>query len=253
MISNLLLSVTDVSYVMIQPMRTSTVKAMLIPRKELPLTIPKPDLSSSTALLRYQRFSDLRSSDTHIVADSSSPVVNLSLDPMLVGTDAAEPISPACAECVTDCIKPTCPAAEITPQCTDQCVVIACSDPNHDQMNCNGAVDNTHCDIACDSAVDCAGCPGFEDFVRFFCRACGGGGILIFIHREFSFIVAQIIIRISPSPKPILRTLSTGLLLLISPSKPYSADVESKIRIQPQAAMFHPLQNLPISCITRYL
>lgn len=68
------------------------------------------------------------------------------------------------ASCV-DCTEPICPSREITSQCTDQCVVIACNDPDHGEMSCHGRESNLHCDLICDGAANCTDCNGFDDFV----------------------------------------------------------------------------------------
>ncbi|KAJ3571817.1 hypothetical protein NP233_g3497 [Leucocoprinus birnbaumii] len=44
-------------------------------------------------------------------------------------------------------------------QCTDQCVVVACSDPEHSSLN-------SHCDFVCDSETNCADCNGFNAFLQ---------------------------------------------------------------------------------------
>lgn len=67
--------------------------------------------------------------------------------------------SDTCAECHLQ--APSCSAVPLTPQCTDQCVVVACNDPAHGQMSCHDA---QHCD----DIVDCTDCNGFEEFVSLF-------------------------------------------------------------------------------------
>ncbi|GLB41784.1 putative C2H2-type zinc finger [Lyophyllum shimeji] len=65
-----------------------------------------------------------------------------------------------------DCVEPLYPSTEITSQCTDQCVVIACNDPDHDQANqCHGTGD-LHCDLVCEGAADCTDCDGFDEFLQ---------------------------------------------------------------------------------------
>ncbi|KII87429.1 hypothetical protein PLICRDRAFT_113115 [Plicaturopsis crispa FD-325 SS-3] len=49
------------------------------------------------------------------------------------------------------------PAVGITPECTDQCVVVACNDPAHIDMNCHAGPDH---------AIDCTDCTGLEDFLQ---------------------------------------------------------------------------------------
>ncbi|KAF8956924.1 hypothetical protein BDZ97DRAFT_141232 [Flammula alnicola] len=66
-----------------------------------------------------------------------------------------------------DCTEPLCSSSNaLTAQCTDQCVVIACSDPDHTQSICDGAGPHTHCDLVCDEAVDCVDCHGFDAFLQ---------------------------------------------------------------------------------------
>jgi hypothetical protein len=62
----------------------------------------------------------------------------------------------ACADCHV--------VPSMTSQCTDQCVVVACSDeaPICD-MECPG----NHCDLVCEDASNCKDCNGFDEFVRF--------------------------------------------------------------------------------------
>lgn len=74
--------------------------------------------------------------------------------------------SPAAVECA-DCHQ-VCPAVanELTSQCTDQCVVVACHDPTHDvPLDCTSHENSGRCDLGCDSATDCLDCSGFDAFV----------------------------------------------------------------------------------------
>jgi len=68
-------------------------------------------------------------------------------------------IPPECGEpnCLTDVV--------LTAQCTDQCVVIACSDPNHALSICDKEGPHHHCDLVCDETTDCTDCHGFDAFV----------------------------------------------------------------------------------------
>jgi hypothetical protein len=64
----------------------------------------------------------------------------------------------------TDCDDDVCPVSdELTAQCTDQCVVIACDDPDH---NCGGQRNPAHCTLGCDRNTNCVDCNGFDAFVR---------------------------------------------------------------------------------------
>ncbi|KAF5362573.1 hypothetical protein D9756_002491 [Leucocoprinus leucothites] len=71
------------------------------------------------------------------------------------------PISvPGCADCSPECTESMCSTSgHLTSQCTDQCVVIACSDPEHSSLN-------SSCDFICDSEADCAGCNGLDAFIQ---------------------------------------------------------------------------------------
>ncbi|KAF8202468.1 hypothetical protein BJ912DRAFT_944900 [Pholiota molesta] len=58
------------------------------------------------------------------------------------------------------------PADQLTAQCTDQCVVIACSNPDHPESICPRTGSHTQCDFVCDEAVDCVDCHGFDAFLQ---------------------------------------------------------------------------------------
>lgn len=78
-----------------------------------------------------------------------------------------------CVDCTTgaelECEEAQCvPTSELTAQCTDQCVVIACCDPDHAESICNGGNTHNHCDLGCDDGIDCGDCLGFDNFVRLF-------------------------------------------------------------------------------------
>src|ERR1700722_11155212 len=81
--------------------------------------------------------------------------------PFVGGTGTG--LSTTCADCVNECTKPSCPAVELTAQCTDKCVVIACTDISHGETTCPG--DDKR---ICDTAANCLDCTGFEEFVRYF-------------------------------------------------------------------------------------
>lgn len=81
------------------------------------------------------------------------------------------PAHTPCVDCATganfECEEPKCiPTSGLTAQCTDQCVVIACCDPDHAESICNGGNTHTHCDLGCDDGIDCGDCLGFDNFVR---------------------------------------------------------------------------------------
>lgn len=53
------------------------------------------------------------------------------------------------------------PFNALTAQCTNQCVVVACSDPDHGQAVCENY--GSHND--CDDTADCTDCTSFDAFV----------------------------------------------------------------------------------------
>ncbi|KAF7356739.1 hypothetical protein MVEN_01008900 [Mycena venus] len=62
----------------------------------------------------------------------------------------------ACADC--HAVPST-----MTSQCTDQCVVVACSDEDPIcDMECPG----NHCDLVCEDASNCKDCNGFDEFLQ---------------------------------------------------------------------------------------
>ncbi|KAJ7155564.1 hypothetical protein C8R43DRAFT_1000431 [Mycena crocata] len=54
-----------------------------------------------------------------------------------------------------------CHVAPMTNQCTDQCVVVPCSDEAADCV-CPG----NHCDLVCEDATNCTDCNGFDEFLQ---------------------------------------------------------------------------------------
>ncbi|KAG0709239.1 hypothetical protein DFH29DRAFT_887184 [Suillus ampliporus] len=64
------------------------------------------------------------------------------------------------------CQEAACPIPEITSQCTDQCVVVACNDPTHPEPSCHVAGGDVICDSACVPDEECIDCSGLEELVR---------------------------------------------------------------------------------------
>lgn len=68
-----------------------------------------------------------------------------------------------CVDCTTaaECPEPSCPTSdELTPLCTDQCVVVACSDPEHIPSplpRCG--------DLSYDNTPPCVDCDGIQNLV----------------------------------------------------------------------------------------
>ena len=76
--------------------------------------------------------------------------------------DSASPCiaaSSPCADCNT---LPGCATSELTAQCTDQCVVIVCNDPDHGEASCGGDTEYAQCDPTCNEIYSC---NGFDTFV----------------------------------------------------------------------------------------
>ncbi|KAJ7043459.1 hypothetical protein C8F04DRAFT_1207375 [Mycena alexandri] len=53
--------------------------------------------------------------------------------------------------------------AQITAQCTPECVIVPCSD---DAPVCDGVCPGNHCDLVCEDASNCKDCTGFENFLE---------------------------------------------------------------------------------------
>src|SRR6266545_3653360 len=72
-------------------------------------------------------------------------------------------IAETCSDCTMtqQCSEPLCsPSNALTTQCTDQCVVIACDDPDHGVSLCDKRDTDNHCN----STVDCTDCHGLDAF-----------------------------------------------------------------------------------------
>ncbi|KAI0793937.1 hypothetical protein C8Q74DRAFT_544575 [Fomes fomentarius] len=108
-------------------------------------------VSPSTGQPSYEHFSALRS--THDAqADISSmfePVCSASENCSFVPEDVE------CEECAQVCEDASC-AVELTPQCTDQCVVVACSDAHHASSPCDGPIGTSQCGKECPGEFDCS-------------------------------------------------------------------------------------------------
>ncbi|KAI9064104.1 hypothetical protein FKP32DRAFT_1569942 [Trametes sanguinea] len=68
----------------------------------------------------------------------------------------------ACDECAQECDGAAC-AVELTSQCTDQCVVVACTDEHHDPATCEENLAGAACSKECFGEADCA---VFEELFR---------------------------------------------------------------------------------------
>ncbi|RPD76584.1 hypothetical protein L226DRAFT_460810 [Lentinus tigrinus ALCF2SS1-7] len=67
-----------------------------------------------------------------------------------------------CEECAQVCEDASC-SVEFTSQCTDQCVVVACSDPHHEAEACGQSAGGSDCGKQCTGELDCT---VFEEFLR---------------------------------------------------------------------------------------
>src|SRR5262249_51751197 len=68
----------------------------------------------------------------------------------------------SCVDCITasECPEPSCSTSdELTSFCTDQCVVVACSDPEH------GPDSHYRCDLGHDNTPPCVDCDEIQSFV----------------------------------------------------------------------------------------
>lgn len=134
---------------------------------------------SSSASLRisppYHKLSDLRTRNTYLfmqLHDQSFrpydlPDFDAGMD---CGDSSIHPLYPPCSHCpqgsTNQCKEAACPILEMTSQCTDQCVVVACNDPTHPEPSCHVADDDVVCDGACVPDEDCGNCSGLEELVR---------------------------------------------------------------------------------------
>lgn len=75
-------------------------------------------------------------------------------------------IQPPCVDCSIppECPEPSC-AVELTAQCTEECVVIACNDPNHTESICPIDTTQTHCNFLCEQTANCTDCTDFAHLV----------------------------------------------------------------------------------------
>ncbi|KAI0272774.1 hypothetical protein BC834DRAFT_362681 [Gloeopeniophorella convolvens] len=74
----------------------------------------------------------------HSLAHSSPPFHHMDLS------------SSACAECIVDCHDAAC-EGELGERCTDQCVIVACDNPDHENMQCS----RENCKATCEDPTHC--------------------------------------------------------------------------------------------------
>ncbi|KAH7890739.1 hypothetical protein F5I97DRAFT_1798726 [Phlebopus sp. FC_14] len=93
------------------------------------------------------------------LASGSSSNKNINLYSPYFQCNQCPPASRSCTE--ASCIIP-----EITEECTEECLVVACDDPNHPDSNCQVTSGTTVCDGSCVTAIDCVECPGLNEFLQ---------------------------------------------------------------------------------------
>lgn len=60
---------------------------------------------------------------------------------------------------------PSCLIPEFTAECTDECLVLACDDPDHGAQTCLVTDGSTPCDGTCIAAAACNDCTGLDAIV----------------------------------------------------------------------------------------
>lgn len=130
--------------------------------------------ASSTIYTPYHNLSDLRTRNNYLSmqleSHSYSDCCLPASDAIRRGDQLHSP-HPRCARCpqletpMDQCEEEACPILDITSQCTEKCVVVACDDPTHPGPSCHVAGGDTVCDSTCSLDEDCVDCTGLEEFV----------------------------------------------------------------------------------------
>ncbi|KAI9464181.1 hypothetical protein HD554DRAFT_2122369 [Boletus coccyginus] len=74
-----------------------------------------------------------------------------------------------CDQCLppsASCTQPSCPIPEFTPECTDECLVLACDDPDHDSQACLVTNGEIACDGTCIAAAACNDCTELDEILQ---------------------------------------------------------------------------------------
>ncbi|KAF8845157.1 hypothetical protein BDN67DRAFT_962094 [Paxillus ammoniavirescens] len=71
-----------------------------------------------------------------------------------------------CPQETAPCGETSCLIPEITSECTNECLVVACDDLNHVGSKCHVIDGSTLCDGGCIPATNCADCPGLEEILQ---------------------------------------------------------------------------------------
>lgn len=135
-------------------------------------------LSSSTSLTispPSHTLSDLRTRNNYLFMQlhdhSFRPYIFPGLDTGMNREDSSmHPLYPPCSHCLqgsmNQCKEGACLIPEMTSQCTDQCVVVACNDPTHPEPSCHNADGDIICNSACLPDEDCGDCSGLEELLQ---------------------------------------------------------------------------------------
>ncbi|KAI0923843.1 hypothetical protein AcW1_006688 [Taiwanofungus camphoratus] len=130
--------------------------------------------SQPPSLSTLQHFSDLRTTNQRAFAamqtDNFRPKV--AGDCPCMKTGGTPPL--ACEQCVHECDSTPCTVA-LSAECTDQCVVVACSQDHHGVGPCDSAHPDQPCepcDVGCPVGTDCIGleeffqcCTDYHDYL----------------------------------------------------------------------------------------
>lgn len=81
----------------------------------------------------------------------SSPPASSSRSPAFMSSTSQDHLEEEdCTECLVNCQDPAC-VSELSQQCTDDCFIVPCDDPNHSAL----CMDED-CAALCDSSADCS-------------------------------------------------------------------------------------------------
>ncbi len=121
-------------------------------------TVPPALSTSSSSLSQLRTTTRSTNSKRPQLAPHGSPQARGCCTP----TPLMASIHPSeCEECAQSCQDGTC-AVELTPQCTDQCIVVACNEDHHDPIACENCALAPPCEVMC---TDSDECPGLEEIV----------------------------------------------------------------------------------------
>ena len=119
-------------------------------RSPRPASPSQKPLASATS---YEHLSAIRSTHPDLLPEFPENM----FQPFCTGEDSCGFASEShfdCQECSQRCEDASC-SVELTSECTDQCVVVACNDAHHGRYSC-GQVSRDHpCEDKCQSEFDC--------------------------------------------------------------------------------------------------